>query len=396
MTSPESRASTEPDVADLDPAHLDTAPGRRRGPRRALLATAGVAVATLLAGCAEDAPQDIFQPAGEGAETINDLQTPVFIIAGVVGVLVAVAVVFVIFRFRSRGEDDTRVPKQLHGKTWAEITWTAAPAVLLLFVAVFTVATVIEMADTPDEAIEIDVIGQQWWWEFTYPETGIVTSGELVIPVDTDVVVNITSRDVIHSFWFPSLNGKRDAVPNRVHQLTLHGTEVGEFYGQCTEFCGLSHANMRMRALVLSQEYYAAWEANQQEAAAVPDEGTTAYAGYEAFGQRCASCHSITGQDIQPADVPLVAGVAPNLTHLMSRTTFAGAMFDLKVPECATAPEGPTGTAVECLNREQLSAWLRDPAGMKPMAPDEQRGMPNLGLTETDISNIVDYLSTLK
>jgi cytochrome c oxidase subunit 2 len=355
----------------------------------------GTGMVALLAGCAKDAPQDIFQPEGEGARKINDLQVPVFIAAGVVGVLVAVAIVFVIVRFRHKAGDELP-PTQIHGKTWAEITWTIIPALILVGVAVPTVATVIDLADTPDDAIQIDVVGQQWWWEFTYPATGVITSGELVIPVDTDITLNITSRDVIHSFWFPKLNGKRDAVPNRFHELTLRGEEVGEFYGQCTEFCGLSHANMRMRAIVLSKADYETWVENQIAPAEVPEEGTPAFAGYEAFGQRCASCHSIDGQPIQPGDVPLVPGVAPNLTHLMSRTTFAGASFDLKLPDCTVETDEPTGTAPACLNREELEAWLRDPSSLKPMKPDEGRGMPTLGMTEAEISSIVDYLSTLK
>jgi len=377
------------DVHDVD----GTTVARRRRPRAWLLVGVAALVA-LLSACAEETPQNVFDPRGESARKINDLQVPVFILAGIVGVLVFAAVLVVLIRFRRRPGDDV-VPKQTHGKTVLEIGWTILPAVILLVVAVPTVALVVDLADTPDEALEIDVVGQQWWWEFSYPAEGIVTSGELVIPVDTDVLVNITSRDVVHSFWFPKLAGKLDAVPNRIHPLKLRGEEVGEIWGQCAEFCGLSHANMRMRAVVLSQEDYAAWVANQQQAAAVPEEGTTAYAGYEAFGQRCASCHAIDGHPVQPADVPLVAAAAPNLTHLMSRTTFAGAMFRLRNDDCAAQPAGVTGTPAECLNRVDLESWLRDPSAMKPMAPDDQRGMPTLGLSETEIDNIVDYLSTL-
>jgi len=385
-----SEHTPEPAVAERD------APSRRpRRVRRGALAAVAAGALVALGGCAKDAPQDVFQPSGEGARRINDLQVPVFIAAGVVGVLVAIAVITVILRFRRRPGDE-RVPAQIHGNTVLEVGWTILPALILVCVAVPTVALVIDMADTPDEAIEVDVVGQQWWWEFTYPENGIITSGELVIPVDTDVVLNITSRDVVHSFWVPRLNGKRDAAPNRIHQLTLRAEETGEFWGQCTEFCGLSHANMRLRAVVLSQADYQTWVENQLKPAEVPEEGTSAFAGYEAFGQRCASCHSITGQPIQPADVPLVSGVAPNLTHFMSRTTFAGAMYDLKREDCAVEPELPTGTPVECLNRQDLEAWLRDPSSLKPMVPGDQRGMPTLGLTEADITALVDYLSTLK
>jgi cytochrome c oxidase subunit 2 len=389
MTPEEKRPTSVPAVADPEQP-------RRRWLRRLGLALGTFALVTLLASCDTDAPQNIFDTKGEGARKINGVQTPVFILAGIVMVLVFAAVLFLIIRFRARGAADERPVTQVHGKTWAEITWTAAPALILLVVSVFTVKLVIDLGDTPDNAMQIDVVGQQWWWEFTYPDSGVVTAGEMVIPVDTEVVLNITSRDVIHSFWFPKLNGKRDAVPNRVTQLSIKGEEVGEYYGQCTEFCGLSHANMRMRAIVLSQADYQTWLDNQEKDAAVPAEGTSAHDGYVAFGQRCSSCHSISGQPNQPGDVPLVPGVAPNLTHLMSRTTFAGASFPLLEPGCTEKPDLPTGTPLDCFDREKVEDWLRDPSAMKPMVPDDERGMPTLGLSETDIAHIVDYLSTLK
>ncbi len=369
---------------------------RRSGLTRfgALVLLGGAALA--LAGCAADSdtPQNIFDPKGSQAQKINDLQVPVFIVAGIVGVIVIVMVGVILYMFRAKKHPAGEVPTQIHGNSKLEIAWTILPGVILLPIAVFTIATVFDLAQKPDDALVVDVIGQQWWWEFDYPDQGIITANEIVIPTGRDVQVRISSRDVIHSFWIPALNGKRDAVPGRVSSITLEANTPGEYWGQCTEYCGLSHANMRIRAVALSPADFDAWVANQQKPAAAPTEAA-AQAGLETFtGRGCNSCHAITGVS-DPKDVPLVAGAAPNLTHLMSRTTFAGATYPLITENCDVAPPGPTGTPVECLNRQDLEAWLRDPNALVPMAADQQRGMPNLNLTEAEIDSLVAYLSTL-
>jgi cytochrome c oxidase subunit 2 len=233
----------------------------------------------------------------------------------------------------------------------------------------------------------------------------------MVIPADRPVQLSITSRDVIHSFWVPRLNGKRDAVPNRIQPLRMEANEPGEYWGQCTEFCGLSHANMRIRVVALSEQDWDRWVENQLRLVAEP-EGEAALRGHDAFVQQCARCHQINGL-VDAEGEPLipntasqvVAGAAPNLTHLLSRTTFAGASFDLKRPNCTNPQEYtdayPTGTSDECLNRAQLERWIRNAPAMKPMyvVPDEDgliRGMPALGLSEAQIDDLVAYLSTLK
>jgi cytochrome c oxidase subunit 2 len=370
----------------------------------------------LAAGCAADAPQDVFEPAGSNAETIANLNF-VYVLAGVVALLVFVVIAVTLWKFRQRPGDEGVIPTQLHGNTRLEIMWTIAPAVLLAIVAVPTVVTIFELDEREPDALEITVIGQQWWWEFDYPQIKnaegqpIVTSGEMVIPADQPVQLSITSRDVIHSFWVPRLNGKRDAVPNRIHPLRMEANEPGEYWGQCTEFCGLSHANMRIRVVALSDQDWDRWVENQLRPVAEA-EGEAAVRGQEAFVQQCARCHQINGL-VDAEGEPLipntasqvVAGAAPNLTHLLSRTTFAGASFDLKRPDC-TNPQAytdayPTGTSDECLNRAQLERWIRNAPAMKPMyvVPDEDgliRGMPALGLTEAQIDDLVAYLSTLK
>jgi cytochrome c oxidase subunit II len=368
---------------------------RRSGVMRGRVLVPFGLLVLVLAGCSDkNTPQDIFNPKGSQSEKINNLQVPVFIIAGVVGVVVMATVAIILFQFRAKKHPENEVPTQIHGNSKLEIAWTIVPGVLLMLVAVPTVATVFQLAQKPKDAMVVDVVGQQWWWEFDYPDQGIVTANEIVIPTGRDVQVRISSRDVIHSFWIPALNGKRDAVPGRVSSITFEANTAGEYWGQCTEFCGLSHANMRIRAVALSPDDFDAWVANQQKPAVTPTEAA-AKAGLDTFnGRGCASCHAITGVS-DPKDVPLVAGAAPNLTHLMSRTVFAGATYPLITSDCDVPPPGPTGTPKECLNRSNLESWLRDPNALVPMAADQQRGMPNLNLTEAEIDNLVAYLSTL-
>jgi cytochrome c oxidase subunit II len=386
-------------------------------PRRPWRRWAPLALAVLglaLAGCAKSAPLDTFQPEGPEAQKIYNLAVPVFIIAGVVGVLVLAMTLIIILKFRRKKGHEADVPKQIHGAPKLEVMWTIAPALLLAVIAVFTVKVLFELAQSPKDPIDVTVVGQQWWWEFQYPNVKspegvpIVTANEMVIPVNKPVALSITSRDVIHSFWIPRLNGKRDAVPGRVQPLTIEADKPGDFYGQCTEFCGLAHAKMRMRVIALSQTDYDAWVANQLKLASDPT-GAQAKAGQTIFVSQCARCHTINGlkdaqgqQIVSQANLQLVSGAAPNLTHLMSRSVFAGATYNLALPGCTGDLGGlPTGTAPSCLNVPTLSAWLRNPSALIPMdvTPDAQgkvRGMPNLGLSETQIAQLVAYLSTLK
>jgi cytochrome c oxidase subunit 2 len=201
-----------------------------------------VAAGAFLGGCAKDAPQDTWQPAGPNAEKIDNLQRPIFYVAGIVGLIVFAAIAWVVYRYRDRGQS---IPEQTHGKPALEITLTVIPVLILIGVGVPTVGTIFELAKTDDTEMVINVTGQQWWWEYDYPATGsnaeqfgiaepIVTSGQLVIPEDTKVLLRLTSRDVIHSFWIPKLNGKKDTVPGRVHLLRLEGSQPGIYAGQCT------------------------------------------------------------------------------------------------------------------------------------------------------------------
>ena len=389
-----------------------------------IIAVGGISV--VAASCATNAPQDTWQPKGPNAKLIDDLQQPVFAVAGIIGLIVAVAVIYTMIKYRDRGQP---IPEQTHGKPALEITLTIIPALILAVVSVFTFGAIFKLAKTDDTEMIINVTGQQWWWEYDYPvqnEFGItqpiISSGQLVMPVGTKVLLRETSRDVIHSYWIPALNGKRDAVPGRIHTLRLEADKPGIYAGQCTEFCGLSHANMRMEAVALSKEDFAKWVANQQATYVAPAKDTLAKQGEEVFLNQCVRCHQVNGltrADGTPAiaapDENVWSGAAPNLSHLMSRNTFAGAMFDLLSKQCRdevwNAPSDQVGAKYlagvteECLNQKDLRAWLRNAPEVKPMYANpadlaisngKYRGMPYLALSEDDINKLVAYLLTLK
>ena len=406
--------------------HTNRERNRLNTMRRMLTVGVGLSTSLVLAGCATNAPQDTFQPKGPNAQMIDDLQKPVFAVAGIIGVIVTVAVLYAIYKFRDRGQP---IPEQTHGKPALEITLTIIPALILTVVGVFTFRTVFDLAKTSDTEMIINVTGQQWWWEYDYPvqnEYGItqpiITSGQLVIPVGTKVMLRQTSRDVIHSYWIPALNGKRDAVPGRVHLNRIEADEPGIYAGQCTEFCGLSHANMRMEAVALSKADFAKWVAGQLKPYTPPAENTLAKEGEAVFVNQCARCHQVNGMKradgtaiIAAPDESVVSGAAPNLSHLMSRNTFAGAMFDLLNTSCrkdvwdadseSFGAKYLQGVSEDCLNQSDLRGWLLNAPEMKPMYVNPEllsstggkyRGMPYLGLTESDIEKLVAYLLTLK
>ena len=398
-------------------------PAASSSSRRLIALGAAVAASMLIAGCAKDAPQDTWDPAGPNAQKIHDLQWPVFAIAGLVGVIVMGVIIYVVVRYRDRGQP---IPEQTHGKPALEIGLTILPALILIGVAVPTVGTLLALSKTDDTECVVNVTGQQWWWEIDYPpqagcggiDRALITSGQMVIPTGTKVLVRGTSRDVIHSWWIPRLNGKRDMVPGRVQTVRLEADEPGIYAGQCTEFCGLSHANMRMEVVALSPEDFATWLANQTAEYTAPEESSLAADGEAVFLSQCASCHQVDGlltADGAPAiaapETRVYAGAAPNLTHLMSRNTFAGATFDLLTSSCREAvweasPEEfgaayLAGVTPACLNSVDLREWLRNAPEKKPMYADPTeleatdfltRGMPYLALSEEQIDQLVAYL----
>ena len=368
-------------------------------------------------------PLTTLTPQGPSAESIQQLLIPVTAIAGIVFVGVLGAAVFISWKFRERSDaDPEEFPDQVHGKTTLEIGWTILPALILAGIAVGTVVTLINLNREEPNSINVQVAGQQWWWQYKYDLNGdgdfdgpgdITTATELVIPAGKPVQVTTTSNDVIHSFWIPGLNGKKDAVPGLYSPLKLQADEPGVFRGQCTEFCGLSHANMRMLVRAVPAGEYDSWVKNQLKDHAADPTDPTALAGKKVWQSLCAQCHVINGVNdakMKATPPPLVAGVAPNLTHLMTRGTFAGSIFNLyepvadgqALPMGDVAAAGDPGAALTGgkvdtakVNRVTLEAWLRNAPALKPMYPQGGRGMPNLNLTEEQIDQLVAYLETL-
>ncbi len=366
----------------------------------------------------EGKPLTTLKPEGPSAQLIQNLMGPVFFVALLVGLAVFGVIFASIWKFRQRDSDDPeQFPDQVHGRTGLEIGWTILPALILAGVAVATVITIIELEAREPDAIKVEVYGQQWWWGYRYDlnDDGVFdidTATEMVIPVGRQVDLKVTSNDVIHSFWIPGLNGKKDAVPGQLNDLKVEADVEGVFLGQCTEFCGLSHANMRMLVRSVSAETFDEWADNQARDKAAEPTDPAAVEGKAVFTALCAQCHVINGVNDDPdsAPVPLVAGVAPNLTHFMTRGTFAGSIFNLYAPQGdpvegdpeLTANPGDPGDALvggpvdtERVNRAVLEAWLRNPPAMKPAYAQGGRGMPNLGLTEAQIDQLVAYLETL-
>jgi cytochrome c oxidase subunit 2 len=368
--------------------------GRASRARRRLITTGLLLGATvLLTACSGE--QTMLDPQGPFASKPNDLFRVVFWIAVFVFVLVQGLIVFTAIRFRRKRDDDA-LPVQTHGNTRLEIFWTVIPALILAGIAVPTIQQVFDLAEKPADSMTIEVIGHRWWWEFRYPDSGIITANELVIPTGTPIHLEMRSeengapdRGVIHSFWIPALAGKQDVVPGRITTLNLEADEPGRYQGQCTEYCGLSHANMRQRAVAMTPDDFQQWVTEQQGPSVQPETGTIQAEGKQLFQANCAACHQIRDDAVASAD-DFIAMQAPNLTHLMSRKEFAGATLDLYLPG-----DNPD-TFTDQPNVEQLKAWLRNPSAIKPMRPADGIGMPNLNLTEDEINKLVAYLITLQ
>ena len=335
-------------------------------------------LALALAACTrEEQPLNSFDAQGPIAEQINDLFWPVFWIATAIFVIVQGALIVAVIRFRERKHHDRKEPKQTHGNTTLEIVWTAIPTLILAGIAVPTVATVFDLAECPDGAMEIEVIGHQWWFEYHYPDSGVTTANVMVIPEDTEICAKMTSDDVLHNYWIPKLAGKRYLVPGQETDQRLYADEPGEYWGHCAEFCGLSHAKMRARVIALSQGEFDAWVQAQLEPAAMPASGSLAERGMEVFtGGACIGCHVIDG--VNNPDPSTLAVVGPDLTHFASRNVFAGAVL----------PEGLEPTQADW--EAALAEWLADPPTVKPGS-----FMPNLGLTAEEIDALVAYLGSL-
>jgi cytochrome c oxidase subunit 2 len=344
-----------------------------------------VGLATVLVACGNDNGQNSLHPKGPYAQKIDNLFIPILILAIVIGIAVLTATVFFALKFRYReGKPDN--PKQIHGSTPLEIGWTIVPALILAVVAVPTIATIFDLAKKPTgpNVLNVTVSGKQWWWQFELPkqpmvDKNVVTSTELHIPVNTKVYLSEVSDNVIHSFWVPELNGKKDVMPGRTNHNTIEADKPGTYLGACAEFCGLSHADMRFRVIAETKADWEKWLAGQQQGPAQPWTGQIKQLTASKYA--CTNCHVL--------DNSTKTNYGPNLTHLDSRSTFAGGTYEV--------------------NRKNLTNWVKNAPAMIAMASTDCRlpppatcvGMPSFTkntpkglptMTQADADTIVTYL----
>jgi cytochrome c oxidase subunit II len=412
-------------------------------------------LAASLSACNTFTPNTIFGAHSEFGHSVDLLTRRLLYLGIVVFILVETLLVVILVKFRDK--EGNREAKQIHGNTTLEIGWTLVPAVILAFIAVPTIKTIFEtQAKAMPNALQVEVIGHQWWWEFRYPQYGVVTANELYLPVGRTASFALTTKDVLHSFWIPQLNGKRDLISNHTNYIWFTPDSAFAWNGFCAEYCGTSHANMRFKVFTVSPADFEAWAAHQKtnavgstppapavtaadsakgggaavttaasakgtttvgNAAAPPTpvvtpvmnvsdtasstypraklpewvipktptpaaltfdasaEGDAARGGALFKGAPCIACHTIRG-------VPTAQGIlAPNLTHVGSRTTIAGGLYpnDMK----------------------HLELWIKNAPAMKPgslmplFGKNEKGDTPGF-YTDQQIADLAAYLSSLK
>jgi cytochrome c oxidase subunit 2 len=283
--------------------------------RAASLLGLAAAAALLLAGCGEASPYSQISPRTDKASDIQWLYELVFWAAVVVFVGVQAFLVYTILRWRRRNEDR---PEQIHGNRRLELAWTIIPAIVLLVIFIPSTQILYRHAGATDDAnFVVDVYGKQWWWEFHYPNQGLtageplITANEVRIPQGTSVVFNLRSNNVYHAFYAPQLSGKVDVVPGHNNQLQFDASEVGEYFGECTEYCGVAHAWMRFKVIVEPEEDFAAWVRawRQPPPGPDPDPQTAGVVDTPASFATCLACHNVNGTNAQLAQAGMGANV---------------------------------------------------------------------------------------
>jgi cytochrome c oxidase subunit 2 len=311
---------------------------------------------------------NIFAPQSTPARSILHLSTFVLAITGLIFAVVCTLLVYSISKFRARSANGNSEPAQVYGSTQIELAWTIIPVliVVVLFMATARVLHAMQDAPEPTNAVEVTVIGHQFWWEYRYPKLGVVTANELHIPVSdpahpTPTFLQLLSADTDHSFWIPELAGKTDLVPNHPNRMWMDPQRTGTFLGQCAQYCGTQHAKMLLRVSVDSPEDFAEWVREQQRPAIADEQVAVGKQVFETTS--CINCHSINGTVAN-------GRFGPDLTHLMSRSTIAA------------------GAALN--TPENLRLWIQNPDAIK-------RGslMPAMQLSKSDLDELVGYLETL-
>jgi cytochrome c oxidase subunit 2 len=266
---------------------------------------------------------------------------------------------------RDRDRPGSPEPAPMQHSRALEITWTAIPLLLLAVFFGLMLRTMGIVNAEPEASMRVQVIGHQWWWEFRYPELGIVTANELHLPVGMAVRLELTTDDVVHTFWVPRFGWKKDSIPNKLNSMTVRLDEAGTFDGACSEYCGTQHAWMRIMVVAEADSQFDAWARAQQAPAPAPADAL-ARRGQELFASTtCVNCHAVAG-------LHTTARVGPDLSHVGSRATI-GAGVALRTPDA-------------------LEQWIRDPHAIKPgvLMPGYAARSPD------DLTALAAYLNSLK
>ena len=318
---------------------------------------------------------NMFDPASSAAREIAELSILVHILMLLVFLVVAIVLTLIFWRYRRR--PDERVLHASHGNTKLEIIWTVTPALLLAVVffimlrvmgSVDAGAGMTEAAPTDDPAaarpLRVEVIGRLWWFEFRIPELNVRTDNELHLPLGRPIELALTSNEVLHSFWVPQLQGKRDNIPGQWNYVPLVADREGVYTGNCVEYCGPQHAWMYVRVVVEPEEAFMAWAQQQASDAVEPQEALVERGRDVYFESNCVNCHTIRGTESQE-------NAGPDLTHVASREIMAGGVVEV--------------------NRDDMERWLRDPQEVKP-----GNLMPATLVSDEDLEALVAYMLSLE
>jgi len=303
----------------------------------------------------------ILRPESPGGADIKTLTIQILVILSGVAITVWVILTIVILRYRHRPEAEVR---QTHGNLTIEIIWTAIPAVIIAVLFFLTIRTTGQLAIPASTQVHFAATGHRWWWEFEFAGATFKTANEIHLPAEQTVSADLLSTDVIHSYWVPQMGGKVDMIPGHINRISFTPATVGTFLGECSEYCGHQHANMRFLVFVDSSADFARWMADEQRPARKPT-APEAVAGAEFITtMACGGCHTIRGTS-------LAGEKGPDLTHFGSRATL-GAVALRNTPE-------------------NLTRWLEDPQAVKP-----ENLMPRIQMPADRIAQLVAYLEELK
>ncbi|MGI2327325.1 cytochrome c oxidase subunit II [Planococcus sp. YIM B11945] len=353
------------------------------------LLTLMAALVFFLAGCGREEISTLIPAGGVAQDQFNLLILSSVVMLFVI-IVVTIIYVLAIMKFRRSKLGDEMIPEQVEGSAKLEFLWTAVPIVLIIIIAIPTVYQTFDLADTRTMDVQaedgsmtnltVNVTAKLYWWEFEYPEQGIVTAQELVVPTNQRVYFNVVSADVKHSFWIPSIGGKIDANPENTNTFYLtfdqesSELEDGVFYGKCAELCGPSHALMDFKVKTMNEEDFDAWVTAMQEEEPAPAEGDLAQQGEELFGGDglgCIACHAVSGV----GKGNTMQG--PNVAAFGDRNRVAGILEH---------------------DEENLKNWIADPQKFKPgnLMPDPKTLNDGKELSEQELDALAAYLMGLK